>query len=369
LRTIPFPNPYRRRAALFVVSAAFCAAGSSGQQSPRLPPPPTFSQDDVAARADKVVNAWETWCRADRKLEQRIFQLPMGEARHHLRLSLGAFLDFLAARGAYAESVASYLASRAGSVRSVSILPEDAAYQDQIGMLGTILADLQERLVSLRDSPAWLTIRRDVQAQNDRALKLQSTLRARLDNAPTFRTPRPPADTSALAYQDSERGLAETLRGLWTAYYQALADAVEQKPTPALTPLDPVGGAHSASPAARSVEGPQVEVWSYTEGSQQFNGVAEPKHVLLELWTENGLLLGRYRAELPGFRGIKTVDIRLRGAASAGGAQTLQIDSKDPAVAGQIVLERAGFTGELMLVRVVPARSPIPRGREVLRQQ
>jgi hypothetical protein len=366
LRTSPCPNPYRRRAAPLLACVALCAAVLSGQELQRLPAPPDFSQQAIAARADEVMSAWERWGRADRKLEQRIFALPMSEAREQLRLSLGAFLDFLAARGAYAESVAAYL-GRGGSANSFPIVTEDAGCRDRIGLLGASLAALQEKLVSLRNSSMWLTVRRGVQEQNDQALKLQSTLRERLDTAP--RNPQPAANTAALSYRDSERLLAETLRRLWTAYYQALADAVERKSTAPLTPVQRPDSAHPGDPTARSADSPQEEVWTYTEGSQQFNGVAEPKRVLLELWTENGVLFGRYRAELPDFHGTKTVDVRLRGVPSSAGAQTLRIESEDPAPAGQIVLERSGLIGELMLVRVVPARGAIPRGREVLRRR
>jgi len=370
LRTSPFPNPcrYRRRAAPLLACVALCAAGLRGQGSSRLPPPPGFSQDAVAARADEAVRAWEKWARADRKLEQRIFIVPMAEARVQLRLSLGAFLDFLAARAAYAESVAAYIDSRAWSTRAAP-MPEDAACQDQIGVLGANLAAVQSRIMTLRDSPEWLAIRRGVEEPNDQALKLQSTLRSKLDIAALSHNARPAADTSSVVYRDSERRLADALRRLWTAYYQALGDAVEQKPTPPLTPLQPPDGAHPGIVTARSTEGPKVDVWTYAEGSMLFNGVAEPKRALLELWTENGVLLGRYRAELPDFHGTKTVDIRLRGTPSAGGAQTLQIESKDPAASGQIVLEPSGLAGEVLLVRVVPAHSSIPRGRELLRRQ
>jgi hypothetical protein len=365
LRTSPFPNPYRRAAPL-LACAALCAAGLPGQEPQRLPPPPGFLQEGVAARADDVVRAWGKWERTDRKLEQRILPLPMAEAREQLRRSLGAYLDFLAARGAYAESVAAYI-DRESSARANLSLPEDAACQDQIGVLGANLAALQERLGGLRGSSDWLAIRRGVQEQNNQALKLQAGLRENLDVPAQSANGRPAAGILALAYRDSEREIAETLRRLWTAYYQALADAVEQKATPPLTLLRP-DGAHPGAPTAQSNEGPPVDVWIYVAGSLQFNGVAEPKRVLLELWTENGLPLGRYRAELPDFHGVKTVDIRLRGARS-GGAQTFQIESKDPAAVGQIVLERSDSSEELILTRVVPARSSIPRGRELLRRR
>jgi hypothetical protein len=352
---------------MLLASAALCAgARLPGQDAQRLPPPPSFLQDGVAARADEEGRAWERWGRADRKLEQHIFPLPMAEGREQLRRSLGAYLDFLAARGAYAESVAAYIERSGSSARAIESMPEEAACQDQIGLLGANLALLRERIASLRGTPEWLAIRRGTQAQDNQARKLQTGLRENSDIAAPSATPRPAAGVLALAYRDSEREVAETLRGLWTAYYQALADAVAQKATPPLTPLP---GAPTAISTEGPKVGPKVDVWTYAEGSMQFNGVAEPKRVLLELWTEHGLLLGRYRAELPDFHGTRTVDIRLRGTPSGGGAQTLQIESEDPAGAGQIVLERTDTTEETMLVRLVPARSSIPRGRELLHRR
>jgi hypothetical protein len=110
-------------------------------------------------------------------------------------------------------------------------------------------------------------------------------------------------------------------------------------------------------------------VWTYAPGSQKFNGVEEPHEVLLELWVENGQLAGRYRATLPDFGGVKTVDLRLKGPlAAATATQTLDFESKDPAATGKIVLEGPAEM-ELMLVRVVTAESPIPRGRELLRRR
>jgi hypothetical protein len=119
---------------------------------------------------------------------------------------------------------------------------------------------------------------------------------------------------------------------------------------------------------AGGADNPLVGVWTYAEGSQQFNGVAEPRQVLLELWMEDGALRGRYRAELPDFQGAKKVDLRLSGGVvSAHNQLTLNFESKDPPANGRIILEGPGSSGtELMFVRAVAAQSPIPRGRELL---
>jgi hypothetical protein len=108
-----------------------------------------------------------------------------------------------------------------------------------------------------------------------------------------------------------------------------------------------------------------VGTWTYAEGSQQFNGVAEPKHVILELWMEKGFLVGRYRAELPDFDRSSIVDLSLRGKPGSG-RTVLEFHSSSPEAAGKIVLEGPGSGGmDLMLVRSVEG-APIPRGRELL---
>src|SRR5580704_8980800 len=142
---------------------------------------------------------------------------------------------------------------------------------------------------------------------------------------------------SSLVYENAERQSRESIQKLWTRYYQALVDSVEQKPggsapllsTPAKAPPAP----------GRSPEHPLVGTWTYADGSQQFNGVAEPRQVVLELWIEKGALLGRYRAELQDFDGPKRVDLNLRGKLVNGNIQTLDFHSTDPEAAGKIVLE------------------------------
>ena len=58
--------------------------------------------------------------------------------------------------------------------------------------------------------------------------------------------------------------------------------------------------------------------------------VAEPRQVVLEIWIENGELLGRYRALLPDYSGDRRVDLRLRASAAAGkGPLTLDFQSKN----------------------------------------
>ena len=128
-------------------------------------------------------------------------------------------------------------------------------------------------------------------------------------------------------------------------------------PTPTPAVVSP------AAPAANPLSG----TWAYLEGTQQFNGVAEPRRVLLELWMEGGNLLGRYRAEIPDFDGVRKVDLRLRAKAGKTGQTILQIQGGDPVATGEFVVEDPGAGGlNIMLVRSVDAGGPIPRGRELL---
>ena len=83
---------------------------------------------------------------------------------------------------------------------------------------------------------------------------------------------------------------------------------------------------------------------------------------------ENGVLVGRYRAELPDFSGSRKIDLRLRAVSGANrNSLTLAFQSADSQATGEIVLEGPTEGGtELMLVRNVGAGSGVPRGRELL---
>jgi hypothetical protein len=220
-------------------------------------------------------------------------------------------------------------------------------------------------------------IRRAVQPDRDAILKLQAALRAQAEpqdlaigSSPTL------AWMASVAYRESERQLAEILRRLWTHYYQALVDGLEQRPAGS-TPLGAIRASDSPAPktaaatGGRTEQNPLVGAWEYVEGSQEFNGVAEPRHALLELWIEKGVLVGRYRADLPDFSGERKIDLRLSARTGASHSTViLDFRSADPQSQGEIVLEGPleGAT-KLMLVRNVPAQGPIPRGRELLRRR
>jgi hypothetical protein len=364
-----------------VVAVTVSQAGFlPGQEAAKLSSPPDFYQGSIGAAADEVVAAWARWRKADQELEQHVFRQPMGEGREMLRRALGNFREFLDKRRSYSESVLAYLDKRRTEPRpGQPVVTLAEVYQDHIYELGMHLASVRERLSALREYPEWTQVRRGIQPESDLAFKLQSSRRSEMPVELSLGDARPPAVITSLAYRNLDQQFMDQLNRLWTRYYQALADALEQKPGGA-APLTPPGSTDPAAPAARVTEAappaqsagnPLAGIWTYQARSQKFNGVAEPGNVLLELWIENGLLLGRYRADLPGFQGDRKVDLRLRGhIAPAGASQTLDFESKDPAGTGQIVLEGPSGGGmELMVDRRVSTVSAIPRGREVLRRR
>lgn len=352
---------------LLLVQGALCAAGQPAENPARLPPSPGFRIDAAIPRADQMAAAWAKWDSADRDLEAGVFQLPMAEAQQTLGRSLGLFLDFMDARGSYAEAVAARI-EKGYHASGATIVTLDLVFTDEIAILGANVAALQDRLALLRGSPDWLDVRRNVLSDLDRALERQSVLRKEMLAASPVQSDGPAEAISAREYRECERLLAESLTKLWTGYYQALAAAATRKPQGSVS-LIPVRGGVAAPTVPKSVSHPMEGVWIYLEGSRLFNGAGEPRQVLLELWLENGVMLGRYRAQLPDFSGTRKVDLRLRGSPSAGGPLTLQIESNDTGAKGQIVLEGPAASGVLTLSRIVPAGGPVPRGREMLRRR
>ncbi len=377
----PLPLISLRACRALVTALVLSGAGVlRGQETDKLSPPPDFSQGSIGAAADEVAAAWTRWWSGDKGLEQQIFRQPMGEGRNLLQRRLGAFLHYMDKRRAYSESVRAYLdGDRTKLGPGQPAVPRADVYQDQMYELRMHLAALRERLSTLRDRPEWTQVRRDIQPEIDLAFKLQSSRRSEMPFELPLGDSRAPATVTSFAYWNLDQQFMDQLNRLWTRYYQTLADALEQKSGGA-APLTSIGRPDSAAPAdhvpgsdsaAHPPANPLVGVWTYPESSKRFNAVDEPSNVLLELWIENGLLLGRYRADLPDFRGSKRVDLRLRGhIASAGATQTMEFESKAPPGTGQIVLEGPSGGGmEVMLDRRVPSGSAIPRGREVLRRR
>jgi hypothetical protein len=365
----PLRSPERGGAACLLL---VLLSGPLGAQHSRdLPPPPDFSQSALVTAVDALTASWAAWRSADAGLEQRVFRIPMREARGMIEHAWGAYREFLDKRRVYSEALVAYIDEGPAQPRSgQKIVTLAAVYQDQIQLLGVNLEVLQDKLDALRNTAEWVSIRRHVQAESMQAFQLLSSRRSEMPLDLSLKRPEPVSMMSSLAYRDSERQTTEALDRLWTRYYQALVDSVEQAPggSRALVARRPSEPPVDSPAVAGGADNPLVGVWTYAEGSQQFNGVAEPRQVLLELWMEDGALRGRYRAELPDFQGAKKVDLRLSGGVvSAHNQLTLNFESKDPPANGRIILEGPGSSGtELMFVRAVAAQSPIPRGRELL---
>jgi hypothetical protein len=171
-------------------------------------------------------------------------------------------------------------------------------------------------------------------------------------------------------YRDSEQQVTDALQHLWTTYYQALADSSSHTPSESrlLSASAPSDVTTQSDSSGRGAEKSQLlGAWTYSEGSQRFNGVGEPHHVVLELWMDGPQLAGRYRAELPDFDGPKRVDLKLNGKVSTGREQVLEFHSVDPLIDGRILLQKQGTSGmELMLLRLPEIPGIVPKGRELL---
>jgi hypothetical protein len=341
-------------------------------------PPPDFGQSSLITASEQASKAWDSWEKSNADLEQLIFSLPMVEARDRIQHALSDFLGYLDQRRLYCDSVATYIESYRLNLGSKSSATIETVSGDQLQVLGVSLIHLQNKLEALRATSAWAQIRRSVQQERSDVLALQSSRRDEITVDRPLDRSRPVAHIiSPIIYRDSERQLSDALQKLWARYYQSLVDGVEQKPAgsaPLLTRLPantaPLAFSAAPNPASNAAvdSNPLLGTWTYRDSSHQFNGVAEPRQVMLELWMEQGLLLGRYRAELPAFDGTtRHVDLRLRGRITPGHDQTLDFRSTDPDVNGRVVIEGPGSTGlELMFVRLVESGSPIPRGRESL---
>ena len=368
MRPFPLHNSRHFSAALAILllgAGALCA-----QQPKDLPPPPDFSQTPVTTAADAMVRAWAKWKTADAGLEQRLWHLPTAEARGLLQRASAEYREFLEKRQAYSEAVAAYTRQSTAETRPQQpVVTLGAVYEDQVQLLGLNLNLLAEKLDTLREAPAWLSIRRAVRAEMADAFKLQSSRRSQVPLDLSLKRPQSVSLMPTPAYRDSERQVAEVLGHLWTSYYAALIEATAGTAGSPQTPES--AGPTGSAPATRAPDNPLAGVWTYSEGSQQFNGVAEPIHVILELRMENGALTGRYRAELPGFQGAKKADLRLSHSTFSGpNKQTFEFESMDPPATGHIILETSDPSGkELMLVRAVTEQSPIPRGRERLQRR
>ena len=365
-------SPWKSSAAalLLILLAAKTVLAQDLSQSP------DYSDPAIASAAASALKAWSDWQRGDRSLEKDVFALPMSDARARVQKSFSASLNYLDKRKAYVESVAAYIERYRAETRKpyVSI---DAVDAEELDLLGTNLGNLQARLDALRDSPAWASIRRSVQQDIGEIAGIQRARRADIPIDLPLGAPERPRPLSVIVYRDSERQIADSLEHLWTHYYQSLVNAAEQKPggaAPLVSSITPPE-APAAAPAPAQQSGQPsglnalAGLWRYLEGSQQFNGVEEPRQIMLELSVQkDGTLTGRYRGTLTDFTGQHNIDVSLQQVPTPKNAAPRQLTFRyaiPPAgETGQITLEGPDAGGvELTLSH---SGAGMPRGREVL---
>ena len=340
-----------------------------------LPQAPDYSDSAIAESAEQANSAWKAWLLADRDLERDISSAPMAEARDRIQRSFSTFLNYSDKRRIYGERVAEYIEryrpETAGRRPFVNV---EIVNRDQLELLGISLSSVQARLDSLRDTAGWATIRRAVQSDRSDVIALQNARRDEIPVELPFSAPVPPRPLSVIVYRDSERQARELVERIWTHYYQALVDEMERKAGTSRPLVASITLPVPAPEPAPSAAAPRISVldrvagtWRYVEGSQQFNGVEEPRQVLMELFIEKGALTGRYRGTLTDFTGQHNVDVRLQQITGVKGSNDirLQFQNAEQNLSGQITVEGPGASGlDLMVVHMDAAG--IPKGREIL---
>jgi hypothetical protein len=362
------------RAGNLIALAVFVACGETASAQ-ALPQAPDYADSAVAESAEQANSAWNAWLMVDRNLEREVPNAPMTEARDRIQRSFSAFLNYSEKRKTYGERVAAYIEryrpETAGKKPFVNV---EIVNRDQLELLGISLSSVQARLDSLRDTPGWAAIRRAVQPDRSDIITLQNARRDEIPVELPFSPAVPPRPLSVIVYRDSERQARELVERIWTHYYQALVDELERKagtPKPLVASITPPAPAPEPAPSAIT---PRISgldriagTWRYAEGSEQFNGVEEPRQVLLELFVEKGSLTGRYRGTLTDFTGPHNVDVRLQQITSVKGSTDirLQYQNAEQNLSGQITIEGPGASGlDLMVVHMDGAG--IPKGREIL---
>lgn len=333
-------------------SVAACAA--------ELPKPPIFGHPELTGPAEAVTEAWTHWDRLSHDFEREALAMPRSEGRERVRRAYAALLEYMEARRLYSEALRSALESH---VRTAAVTVS-AVSSDQLDLLGAQLSDIQKRLEALRSAPEWITLRRGVQKERDAIDKLEESRRERIqDGLLTTHTETSEVLTPS-AYQDSDREVRAAIADLWTHYCQTLLNIIYQQPENSTSPevqLAMGQPINSEPTGATRLEG----AWTYSEGSRKFDGAAEPKHVVLELWLENGLLRGRYRADIQMAAGTRHLDLNLTGKPSARRNQTFDFRSTDPPTTGTVTLQPAANGIELTFIRP-SGNAYVPSGREVL---
>lgn len=368
------PLPSCSKSILTLLAPALLLPAMAAQD---LQKPPDFGRQNLTISTEAVQKAWSAWQASNKDLELQVYRVPMTEARARIQAAFSDLVAFLEKRRAYTDGVLRTIeSSLSEAVPAQPVASAEAVSADQIELMGMNIVTLQKKLDSLRDKPDWARIRRAVQANRAEILELQEFRRQDVQvdrplNRAASASSRP---VSSIVYGEAERQTREALQKLWTRYYQALVDSVEQKPgsTPLIVSANPHAlseGLVTPVPVLRGMDNPWVGTWTYVDGSQQFNGIAEPQQVILEIWMDKGVLAGRYRAQLPDFEETRQVDLTLRGKPISGRTQTLEFDSPEWKV-GKILLQGPGPNGiDLMLVRSVEPGGPLPRGRELLNRR
>jgi hypothetical protein len=199
------------------------------QPAPELPGPPDFDQGAIVAAANGLSSAWTKWESIDAGLERRVFRMPIQQARQIVQRVFDGYLEILEKRRTYSATVSAYIdQSRTNPRPRQAVVAIGPIFEDHVQLLGANLNILERKLAAMRDSPHWIAIRRAVRTESGEAFRLQS---ARRSNVPLDLSPghsRQEQLISSQIYRDSEGEVTEVLRRLWTAYYQALVDAVEQ---------------------------------------------------------------------------------------------------------------------------------------------
>lgn len=367
-------RPRRKHLLTEALFSAVCLTAVLPLAAQDLLPPPDFSQPPVADASKKAGAAWTAWLHDDAGLERDALRLPMSEARGRLQRSFSEFLAYLDARKDYADKVGAFIENyRPETARGIPAVGIEPVNRDQLELLGVCLANLQSRLDSLRDAPEWAAIRRAVQADRSEVIALQGKLRDEIPVELPLSRPQAPRPLSGIVYRDSEARLRDVTKNLWSHYYQAVADAVApggkqliSSSAPPAAPETPEAPADSASVSRANPE-KLVGTWEYPEHSQQFNGVEEPREVLLELAMDKGTLTGRYRASLADFDGSRSVDLRLVMVKDPKVAHdlTFNVKSMTADMAGQMKIELQDTKDpELMLVHI--GIDGVPKGREIM---
>jgi hypothetical protein len=229
--------------------------GSATQPAPEPPAPPDFDQSAITTAAEALSGAWVRWRSVDAGLEQRVFRIPMPEARKTVQQAFDGYLGVLDTRRAYSDAVSAYIdQSRAEPHPRQVVVTLGAVFEDHVQLLGFNLNVLEAKLGALRDASQWIAIRRSVRDESAEAFQLQSARRSEVPVDLSLHRSAPVTLISSLLYRDSERQVADVLRRLWTRYYQALVDAAEQGHPPRPLRTVPAG----ASSARQSAGGP---VW------------------------------------------------------------------------------------------------------------